>query len=778
MSKQLVENLQEPDLADEQVMDLSEVDGIDRYYYVTGGSREFEASYNEDYGIDDGSKIPFIHNRLELAKLLSPLYIIEDYLQSYALYDRLLEEIGNIIKGCFVIRACREYPVAFKFYRSDRETHTVQLRHFLLNLIAWKPFVEINSSHILDEEFIMDPDKDIIDLDNFINKHLIIPLRDHHVKSTVVNFSISEVCYNFRKISEDYAEIMNLNFGFDTFLDMYHDNETINSIMNTTYDDLSQPSEIEERIDGLQHKLIDTLKADPYNPIGVILRANTGIKHKQLTEFVISEGLKPSLEGKTIPIQIETSTVRGGLTKPSHMFIDSSGTRKSQVNTKHVMGKAGYFGKSLTLLVRTLRMSSTVADCGSTHLVPYVVKTKKHLRKLDGKYYKIHLDDLDYEVINANKDKHLIGKTIYCRSAVTCCLDDEVCPRCIGTTANINMDIADGYAAFQTEESTKKVNQDILSTKHLLTTNSESIFFSEGFEDFFLLRQGEIHPLVNNNPVYGDDINRYGIYINPSDIRKKSELDEDSLFNTVLDSGRIYIRDLAGKKKDFMICTINKDGEPEEREIFISDDASSIMKRNGNVIPFREIDDETKLFEVVIGNNELTKPLYDIMALVDTMKKVGNETLESISQKLLDLLIDAGIDATAASSEMIINRMIRKVDNIYERPDFSRPEMPEYQIFASRRALERNRSPFAGLAYQNIKAQLLSNDLYTIRNYPSYLDPLFQTTVDMTPLKELDDAYIEKKKQEFKEKQEYYRKGTMYDPDVLNNLRQILNLKK
>ena len=67
------------------------------------GSLDFERSYNLDYGIDDGKNIPFIHNRLELKKLLSPLYIIEDYLSSYELYDQLYEKISNIVKGCFVI---------------------------------------------------------------------------------------------------------------------------------------------------------------------------------------------------------------------------------------------------------------------------------------------------------------------------------------------------------------------------------------------------------------------------------------------------------------------------------------------------------------------------------------------------------------------------------------------------------------------------------------------------------------------------------------------------
>jgi hypothetical protein len=50
---------------------------------------------------------------------------------------------------------------------------------------------------------------------------------------------------------------------------------------------------------------------------------------KQFTEFTISEGLKPSLEGVTIPEPIENSTLLRGLDRPSYLYIDATGSRKS-----------------------------------------------------------------------------------------------------------------------------------------------------------------------------------------------------------------------------------------------------------------------------------------------------------------------------------------------------------------------------------------------------------------------------------------------------------------
>ena len=89
-------------------------------------------------------------------------------------------------------------------------------------------------------------------------------------------------------------------------------------------------------------------------------------------------------------------------------------------------------------------MSMDVSDCGTTHLVPYEIKSENHLKKLNGKFYKLDPNDRDLTLLNSKTDTELIGKRIYVRSAVTCALkNDCVCPRCVGYTATTNFDIAD-----------------------------------------------------------------------------------------------------------------------------------------------------------------------------------------------------------------------------------------------------------------------------------------------------------------------------------------------
>lgn len=400
---------------------------------------------------------------------------------------------------------------------------------------------------------------------------------------------------------------------------------------------------------------------------------------------------------------------------------------------KHVMGRAGYFAKICSLLARTLSMSTTVSNCGTKHLVEYEIKSKKHLAKLNGKFFKNRLEDDDLKLLNSKTDTDLIGKKIYVRSAATCALGDCVCAKCMGATAITNFDIATGVSAFESEEITKIVSQSILSTKHLLTTNSEVISFNKEFYDFFTIFGGEINPIINNNEEV-PNIEDYAIYIDPRDIIKMDEQDYDSLYNTCIGNGRFYIRNLnKGPESDILI---QAEGE---KEIFLTEDALKFRNKRKGLIYFSDLDDDVKLFEMVIMNKELTKPLYDLMNLLNKQKDSEiEETIDSISQKFLDLLIESNIGANVIAAELIINRLIRSVKNKYDRPDFTQEELEPYQIYTVTRALEKNASPLIGISFQNIKRQLISDELFTERDRTSFIDPFYWTNIPTKNLKEYD----------------------------------------
>ena len=113
-----------------------------------------------------------------------------------------------------------------------------------------------------------------------------------------------------------------------------------------------------------------------------------------------------------------------------------------------------------------------------------------------------------------------------------------------------------------------------------------------------------------------------------------------------------------------------------------------------------------------------------------------DETIDTMSQKFLDLLCESGIAANVIAAELIVNRLIRSVENMYDRPDFSKEELEPYQIFTVRKALEKNKSPLIGISFQDIKRQFLSDELYEDRQGTSFIDPFYWTDIPTDNLKE------------------------------------------
>lgn len=672
--------------------------------------------------------VPVIHNREELAQWLRPLYIIDDILVDDDTYNNMRSCILNLVRGSFTIRACREYPIKFKFNKKDKEEYQLELRDFLINLILFEPFIELYGLNVLDKSYIFDCKTGIPNIENYINNKIILTLKDYQVKNTYLNIRISNVIYNLRMISVDFSQILGLNFNIFTFADMYSSNTEIRDIMETKFDESLQPYEIEAQLKELQNREMQIYKDLPDNELGAILRSATGVKPKQFTEFTIAGGLKPTIDGYTIPEVIQNSILIGGLDRPSYFYIDAGGANKSLIMNKRVMGSAGYFGKLVSLLTRTLSMDTKISDCGNPHLIEIELKTNTHLKRCDGKYFKVNKDDIDYSVLNYEKHKHLVGKKIYIRSAITCGLGNHVCAKCIGIQALTNADIANGVSTFYSEEVTKVVEQNILSTKHLLETFSEIIKFNDNFYKFFTLIGGEIMPVLQVEDE-DKDIDDYAIYINPEDINKVDEYEDDSLFNNFLPDAKFVIRNINNPKEEDIPI------ELEDKELFISKDVMKDIYKNNGYIYFSELNEDMKLFEINIQNKELTKPLYDLMDLINKKKDNDNETIDSMLQQFLDLMVTAKISASIVAGEVIINRLIKDVNDPYVRPDFSQEIMPKYQIKTVKNALTKNKSPLIGLSSENLKKQLLDDELYTTRYEESYVDPLFKETISMKRLK-------------------------------------------
>lgn len=224
-----------------------------------------------------------ISTTAELKKHLRSVYIMEDYMQSEDDYAIFQERMYNIIKGCFEHKELREYPVKVQFYRTDKKAYKMQLRHFVVNIMCWSPLVHLYGvPDIMDASFIVDCTKDIPHITDYINEKIITLLKGYSIANTTINFAVSKLLYNLRRISIDFSVIMNLTLGSENFLFSYRDNKRLHEIMETEFCLDMQPADVEEQLNKLNEEEIEIFKSIPNHPVGVILNADTGIKHEEI----------------------------------------------------------------------------------------------------------------------------------------------------------------------------------------------------------------------------------------------------------------------------------------------------------------------------------------------------------------------------------------------------------------------------------------------------------------------------------------------------------------
>lgn len=656
-----------------------------------------------------------------LAMYSTNLYIIEEYMASEKIYRKLIDDVFDQLKSGFEIKELRECPVCFKFHKNDEMIQSLQLRHFLTNLIFWEPMIALNAVDNIDESYIVNCKLISSNyIRDYINNMIILPYRNK-IKNVKLNKIIHDVIFNLSRISTEFNIILGLSISIETFIDVANKNPRFNEIIRTKLDKDMQPSEIEEKLNSLLKEEIEILKTED-NMLKPMLISGTGVKDKSLSEFTISGGMKPSLEGNTIPIVINSNLLVGGLSNITGYYIDSLGGRKSLIFNKMVMGLSGYFARKCMLLVSDIKLRRDTKSCRSLHPLRIEIKSMEHLKRFVGRTYRLP-NQREYSVLSIN-DKHLIGKTIYVKSPMTCASKHGICKDCYGNDLfHTNFDGV-GIGAYAGAIITNPVSQSVLSSKHILTTFSEPIEFNKEFYKFFTLSANEI--AINNNDEY--NIEDYSIIIIKNNIISISDLDDSNInkFCTIF------------HVKNNITNEIIDIRELSEKEMFLSPELSEIIKNSKTdnnefiEIRFMDIPDDERIFLIQVENRELTRPLYKIMDLLDVKEKrakLGITNINELAQVFLDLLIESKINVMSVHAEVLLTPLIRSIEDVLKKPDFKKyTAINDIQMLTVDSALEKNPSVLIGLSSQFLNRQLVS-PLTFKKIGTSILDPLYKETL-------------------------------------------------
>ena len=457
-------------------------------------------------------------------------------------------------------------------------------------------------------------------------------------------------------------------------------------------------------------------------------------------------GLKPDIEGNVNPVPIDSNFIYGGLNSITNFYIDGQAGCKPLILNKTVMGKSGYFSYKTMTLSSLYDLSKTVEDCLSKRPIKFEIKTKKHLQKIDRRYYID--DDGDLRVINADKDSHLIGKTILLRDPVTCCASDGICHVCYGDMYYINNDPYFHAGRFAATQINDPIQQKILSSKHMLKTQSDLIGFenSSDFDRFFRVDTNKI--IFNENS--SENFKNWRIVIESDDLFIIDEATGDN------EDFNMYIEKfmLVNKKTNEKI----EIREANKRDLYLFSNISSMLKKDGDqyILGLDKIDESEPIMKINIVNNELTTPLKNIIKLLDRKEHFGCHTIDEMINRICELTIESGLSVDTVHCSMLIKGLIRRKDNILLAPDFSDiDDLENYQILRVTEALIYNPSVTISLSYDNINNQIVNPVTYK-KYCKSDYDKFFKEDIRADV-----DEYYSKKKEE-KRKKKYYKQLQEY----------------
>lgn len=704
------------------------------------------------------------------------LFYIEDHMSSPEEYESFLWVLMHTMEYGFEHKEFRTHPVQFKFYHDDDEVvKWLQFRHFISNAILWIPMVYISAVYPkarLTDEYIIDETQmhamTVERICDWLDDHYT-DVSSQYVDGRMYSRAISATEYFMSQEAVIFLPFMGLSITLELFIDLANRMPRYKELLYFKLDTSKQPTELEEdmRKAEEEHRAL-ILNDEQFNPMKALIHA---IKGGQLREIHTIIGCKADDNGNTIAEPINVNYLTGSLSNIVYYYINCIGGRKASVYNKEYMGKTGYLLNLVVMMASSVRLSKTVTDCQSANPIPYTIRSKKHLAKLHGRYYR-YATEKEYHEINGKKDVHLIGETVYVRDPVTCAARDGVCPICYGQLYYTNKKL-NSPGALSGVIVMNPVTQKIMGVKHFQETHSTHITFPDNFNRFFELNGDEVTITTDI-----EGIEDYMLVIRKEDLRsvdpdedmdmlfqnrsskrrrKKESVQQDgddSLESYRFESGNEEsldeILNLTYATNQFEVMRINgkktkKDQPEEDRYIFYDESRSDMVIHADFVarlktkedeygpyyyIPLEDISTEEFIFMVDIENEEASKASKQIQNLIGTMSHEGCDTIESVCQRFLDLLIEAKHPATAVHASMVLYKLIRSKTNILKRPDFRRVVLKgDYDILSLTVALKHDPSITISLASPFLKYQFISSDTTFEKTGTSDLDYQFMSTL-------------------------------------------------
>ena len=571
-----------------------------------------------------------------------------------------------------------------QFIFTDGEAVTLSLMDSLFNFLMW-PLItcthrEISSRYLYFEEAITKSSiKKYID-QNFIKPNI------KYLDILTLNQTIDRAIGKFRDLANFQMYLgnsMNLKDTIDLMNQYPEFNDAIHlDISNTLLEDVK-----ERGMQAINTQIQYIKKSDHCLRDAFI--AGEAVNAKQYKEVAANIGTKPDGLGSVFPVPIQGSFINGGLKTVEEVVEESSVGRIAQILKKKNVGDSGSFARKLGLNNQdSFLHKDPEYVCDSKNFQPVEIKNSDILDMFNMRYYRFYEDGPEY-LLDSDKDRHLIGQTLYFRSPMTCASaarGEGICYRCYGDLAYVNRDINIGQMA--AELLSAIYTQILLSAKHLLESAIVKLNWTPIFHKVF--------NVAFNLITLKEDMNYKGmkLIIDPDEIIDDESDEEDLDDPTGESSSGSYVTYVTVQLPD---GTKEEVKTSDSDQLFLHQDLISYLE-DADVNEdsgLYELDmnkmKDVVLFNIDVRNNELSKTMNTIMHIIDNKAGTKSYNRKSILQAFIDNNLAGGIKLNSVHFEVLLMNQIRAKDDILRLPEWAHRN-EDYQILTLREALKNNRS--------------------------------------------------------------------------------------
>lgn len=447
--------------------------------------------------------------------------------------------------------------------------------------------------------------------------------------------------------------------------------------------------------------------------------AGEGISPKQFKEVNVNIGTKPNGQGGVYPHPIKGSFINAGLSNVEELVIESSIGRIAQILQKQNVGQSGSFARNLGLNNQDSKLHQDPNySCNTKNFEIITIENSDMLDEFNMRYYRLNPNGVEY-LLDSEKDTHLVGKTIYLRSPITCASaarGQGICYKCYGDLAYVNRDINIGQIASELLSSI--YTQILLSAKHLLESAIVKMHWTEGFFNLFTIDYNHI--------LLKEDMNWKGFKLiieEPNDADEdEDEILSDDYMNDYINNFKVVFPD----GQELEISTYSNT-EMSTDNIYLHQDLLNYMDKVGaNDSGYYEFDMQklaqnvNVLFIVDVKNNELSKTMKACKNIIDNKKTTKSYNRHSILSDFIKTNLSGNIKMNAIHYEVLLMNQIRAADDILELPDWTNIDEP-YQILTLSESLNNNRSISVRLQASKI-ARALTHPHNSKLKQPSNMD--------------------------------------------------------